>query len=152
MKETDILRIQQLEDNFKPLRRLRTTPPVGGWLRAIREAMGMTNVQLAARLGRKAPQTVEDIQKSEAAGTARLDSLRELAEAMGCRLVYAIVPDKPIMDVLRNRATEVARHMILRTSHTMKLEAQEVNANEEQRALARQVDKLLRGHLKRLWD
>jgi predicted DNA-binding mobile mystery protein A len=153
MKDMDIIRIQQLDETVKPFRRVwEVATPVGGWVRAIREALGMTNVQLAKRLGRKAPQTIEDMQQSEAAGTIKLDTLRELAEAMGCRLVYAVVPVKPLDEMRRERATDVARKALARTSHSMKLEAQDVGSKAEQRALDRQVEKLLIGNPKRLWE
>ncbi|MGD9596833.1 MAG: mobile mystery protein A [Steroidobacteraceae bacterium] len=153
MRDIDILRIQQLEELLKPLRKVADIqPPVGGWIRAIREAIGMTNVQLAKRLGRRAPQSIEDLQQSEAAGTIKLDRLRELAEAMGCRLVYAVVPGKPLDELRRERAVEVARRILRRTSHSMKLEAQDVGSKEEERALGRQVEKLLAGNPKRLWE
>jgi hypothetical protein len=71
---------------------------------------------------------------------------------MGCRLVYAIVPLKPLDDVRKDRAVEVARKTLKRTSHSMKLEAQEVGSTAEQRVLNRQVEKLLAGNPKRLWD
>ena len=153
MRDRDILRIQQLEDVVKPFRgMLDIAPPVGGWARAIREALGMTNVQLARRLGRKAPQTIEDMQQSEAAGTIKLDTLRELAESRGCRLVYALVPVKPLDKLRRDRALEAARNALRRTSHSMKLEAQGMGSKEEARALSRQVNKLLAGNPKRLWE
>jgi predicted DNA-binding mobile mystery protein A len=152
MRDIDILRIQQLDETVKPFRKLLDiAPPVGGWTRAIREALGMTNVQLAKRLG-KAPQTIEDMQQSEAAGTIKIETLRELAEAMGCRLVYAVVPVKPLDALRKERATEIVRKALARTSHSMKLEAQDVDSKAEQRALARQIEKLLLGNPKRLWD
>lgn len=152
MRDKDILRIQQLEDvlkGFRPI--LQSMPPVGGWARAIREALGMTNVQLARRL-RKVPQSIEDIQLSEVAGTIKLETLRELAEAMGCRLVYAVVPAKSINQMRRDRAVEVARKLLRRTHHSMKLEAQDLGTKEEERSLALQVEKLLAGNPKRLWE
>jgi predicted DNA-binding mobile mystery protein A len=153
MRDIDILRIQQLDETVNPFRKvLDIAPPVGGWTRAIREALGMTNVQLAKRLGRKAPQTIEDMQQSEAAGTIKIETLRELAEAMGCRLVYAVVPVKPLDELRKERATEIVRKALARTSHSMKLEAQDVDSRAERRALARQVEKLLLGNPKRLWD
>lgn len=153
MRDMDILRIQQLEEAFTPLRKvIDVAPPFGGWVRAIREAIGMTNVQLAKRSGRRAPQSIEDLQQSEAAGTIKLDRLRELAEAMGCRLVYAVVPVKPLDELRKDRAVDVARKTLRRTSHSMKLEAQDVGSKEEQRALDRQVEKLLAGNPKRLWE
>jgi predicted DNA-binding mobile mystery protein A len=153
MNDNDLLRVQQIEDAARPFRPLMDMPaPPGGWVRAIREALGMTNIQLAQRLGRKAPQNIDSLQRSEAEGTIQLNTLREMAKAMGCQLVYALVPVKPL-DVMREeRAMEVARAALGRASHSMKLEAQDISPQAEQRALDRQVAKLLAGSPKRLWD
>ena len=152
MRELDLLRNQQLEETLRPFRRLTgVVPPVKGWVRAIREALGMTNVQLAARL-RKKPQTIEDMQRSEELGTIKLSTLRELAEAMGCRVVYALVPEKGFEELQRDQATRIARRLLGRTAHSMKLEAQGLSVVEEERALERQVDRLMRGSPKKLWD
>src|SRR5260221_10541553 len=127
MKDKDLLRLHQLEETLKPYRKVAAAPiPHGGWIRAVREALGMTNVQLARRLD-KAPQTIEDIQKSEVNGTVQLKTLRELAEAMGCRLVYAVVPRKPLLQVRRDRAREKALRSLRAISHSMKLEDQGVS-------------------------
>lgn len=153
MTDNNMLITQQVEDISKPFRRfLGMHPPTRGWIQAIRVALGMTNIQLARRLGRAAPQSIEDLQRSEAAGTIKLDSLREVAEAMGCRLVYAVVPIKPLDQMRKNRAIEVAREAIKRTSHSMTLEAQDIGPREERRALERHVLRLLDGNPKRLWD
>ena len=153
MNNSDLLRIQQTEDAARPFRSvMNIAPPIGGWARAIREALGMTNVQLARRLGRKAPQNIDSLQRSEAEGTIQLNTLREMAEAMGCRLIYALVPVKPLDAMRKERAIEVARAALDRASHSMKLEAQDISPEAEQRALDRQVAKLLAGSPKRLWD
>lgn len=111
----------------------------------------MTHAQLARRLG-KTQQTIERLQRSEAAGTIQLDRLRQLAEAMGCKLVYAVVPDKPLEEMRRARAVELARKTLGRSVHSMNLEAQGVGEAAEQRALERLVGKLLAGNPRRLWD
>lgn len=153
MKDKDLLRLQQMEDAVSPFRiLLDAQPPGGGWVRAIREALGITNVQLAKRLKLKAPQTIEDMQKYEVTGTIKLQTLQKLAEALGCRLVYAVVPPKPLDEVRRDRARAVARAQLQHVSHSMKLEAQGISAKEEQRELDDLVQKLLAGNPKRLWD
>lgn len=153
MRERYTLRNQQVEESVQPFKSvLGAMPPVGGWVRAIREALGMTNTQLAKRMGRKASQTIEDMQSSEAAGTIQLNTLGELAEAMGCRLVYALVPTKPLDELRKQRACEVARATLGRSSHSMKLEAQDIGIEAEQRAIDRQVAKLLAGSPRRLWE
>jgi predicted DNA-binding mobile mystery protein A len=153
MPDWDLLRMQQLETTLQPFRQTADLPtPPHGWIRAIREALGMTSAQLARRLGRKASQSVTDIQDSETLGTIKLNTLREAAEAMGCRLVYAIVPVKPIDELRRERALDIARRTLGPATHSMRLEAQGLGPTEEQRAQDRLVEELLRTRPRRLWD
>lgn len=144
--------IQQLEDNLRPF---RSSPgvvrPTGGWIRAIREALGMTNKQLAKRVQRQ-PQTVLDLQRREAAQTIQLNTLRELAEAMDCELIYAIVPRKPLNELLNERAEGLARRTLRRTGHSMELERQGLSVRERERALEREVERLLAGSRRKLWE
>lgn len=153
MRDLDLLRIQQFEDGLKPFRQALDVPiPQRGWIRALRETLGMTTAQLARRLGKTAPQSIADIQDSEAAGTIKLNTLRDAAEAMGCRLVYALVPVRPIEEMRRQRAEEIAERELAPSSHSMRLEDQGLEATAEQRARERLVERLLRGRPQRLWD
>ncbi|MFP5358840.1 MAG: mobile mystery protein A [Gammaproteobacteria bacterium] len=153
MKEIDILRIEQLESTLAPFRKVMDTPvPKKGWVDAVRAALGISNVALARRLNRKASQTVEDILASEAAGTIKLNTLRELAKALDCRLVYAIVPTKPLDEIRREQALRVANNLLASASHSMKLEDQGVTSQQHQRALERLVNKLLSGNPRKLWE
>ncbi len=122
MKNKDSLRLQQTEEAVERFRHLiDSQPPRGGWVRAIREALGMTNVQLAKRLKIKAPQSVEDMQEYEASGTIKLQTLRKLAEALGCRLVYAVVPPKALDEIRRDRARAVAERRLSATRLVVQL-------------------------------
>ena len=153
MKDKDVLRLQQVEEAVRSFRKLLDAPThSGGWVRAIREALGMTNVQLARRLKLKAPQTIEDMQTYEASGTIKLQTLRKLAEALGCRVVYAVVPPKPLDEMRRDRAHAIARRQLQHVSHSMKLEAQGVSPEEEERQLELLIQELLAGNPKKLWE
>lgn len=153
MKDKDLLRLEQLERNLGRYRSLvELARPKVGWIRTMREALGMSSPQLAKRLGIKAAQSVEDMQKDEASGTIKLQTLKRLAEALNCELVYAFVPRKPLQEILRDRATEVARRQIAPVSHSMKLEDQGVSSESERNALNRRISRLLSGNLKKLWD
>jgi predicted DNA-binding mobile mystery protein A len=99
-------------------------PPPKGWIRAIRDALGMSGVQLASRLGVR-PQTVAAIEKSEATGTVQLSTLRRAAEALDCTLVYALVPRSSLEGAVNRRARQLAIRDLQGIAHTMKLEAQE---------------------------
>lgn len=125
--------------------------PRGGWARAIREALEMTQVQLAARLG-VSRQSVQDLEKAEAERRITLDSLDRLAQAMNCKVVYALVPINGTLDDIRQRrAKELAEALMKPTDHSMKLEAQGVNANERKRQINLLAEALLSDSPRKLW-
>ncbi|HEX9721530.1 MAG TPA: mobile mystery protein A [Ramlibacter sp.] len=126
--------------------------PRGGWLRAIRQALGMTQAQLGARVG-IARQSVQDLEAAEANRRITLDSLDRLAQAMGCRVVYAVVPETGTLDDLRERrARTVATTLLKPTEHSMKLEAQGVSTSESERQRKLLVQTLLTGSPRKLWQ
>ena len=141
---------QRLDERLmtlKPEERFKAPPK--GWLRAIRDALGMTGVQFARRLGIR-PQSVEALEKSEANGSIQLKTLRRAAEALDCTLVYALVPNTSLEGVVGERARKLAMRDLGRVAHTMKLEAQETgDANLEAR-----IDAYIRDVLKErdLWN
>ncbi|WEX75734.1 mobile mystery protein A [Sinorhizobium numidicum] len=134
------LRLDERLQSLQPIDRFRAPPR--GWVRALRDALGMTGVQLGARIGIR-PQTVETIEKSEAAGTIQLNTLRRAAEALDCTLVYALVPNSSLQAVIEARARKIAIRELQRVAHTMRLEAQGTdNADFESRIQAYIRDKL----------
>ena len=146
------LKLKQVEELLQPLRRLaRAEVPRGGWVRAIREALGMSGAQLAARIN-VTRQTVRDLEHSEATGKITLESLNRLAAALGCRVIYALVPEKALDEMQRARAREIADSVVKPVSHSMKLEAQSISEREEQRQKDQIVRKLLEGDPRKLWD
>src|SRR5271169_1478480 len=96
--------------------------PPSGWIKAIREALGMPAVYLAKRLG-IVQSSVHRLEKSEADDTISLGSLRRAAEALGCELHYALVPKKSLGQTLEAQAEKVARERMVAVAHTMALEA-----------------------------
>lgn len=125
--------------------------PPKGWLRAIRNALGMTTRQLGARLGR-AHSNVIALEKNEAADAITLKLLRQAAAAMDCTLVYALVPNRPLDEILRARAALVADRQLSPVSHTMALENQSLDHASLAAERERLIDELLRGDPQRLWD
>jgi len=152
MKHKNFLILDQVDEALRPLRRLTHTQlPSRGWIRTIREALGMTRVQLAKRINVR-PQTLADLEAYEATGKITLESLNKLARALDCRVVYAVIPSRPLGEARRDRALALARRQLERVSHSMKLEAQGVSAREEKRQFERIVEELLNGNPKKLWD
>ena len=114
-------RLDERLEVLRPADRFKVPPK--GWVRALRDALGMTGAQLGARMGIR-PQTVETIEKSEAAGTIQLNTLRRAAEALDCTLVYALVPNTSLEAMVNARARKIAMRELQRVAHTMRLEAQ----------------------------
>src|SRR6187402_1933212 len=77
MKRPDLAR-KHLERRFAPLRAVEFAAPPRGWLRAIREAIGMTAEQLASRR-EVATSRIYALEKAEVTGATTLNSLREAA-------------------------------------------------------------------------
>ncbi len=125
--------------------------PPRGWIKAIREALGMTTAQLGKRLGVSQPRVL-GIEKAEVAGSITLESLTRAARALDCRVVYAIVPRKPLESLVEDRARELAKQRLRATSHSMALENQRVDEADEQEHLERLVQKLLDQPGSALWE
>jgi predicted DNA-binding mobile mystery protein A len=115
-------------DEWQHLRKLAR--PSRGWVRAVREALGMSAAALAERLGTTAG-AVTRLEQSEAADRIRLDTLRRAADALGCDLVYLLVPRRPLTAVVRDRARELAHYQIAATEQTMRLEDQATGETRE---------------------
>ena len=146
------LKLKQIEELIQPFQRLvNAQTPRSGWVRAIREALGMSAQQLGTRV-RVKRQTIENLERSEANGKITLDSLNRIAKALDCRLVYALVPDKPLEQMQRERAREIADSVVKPVSHSMRLEAQSIGKREVQRQRDELAQKLLQGNPKKLWQ
>ncbi len=96
--------------------------------------------------------TIENLERSEASGKISLDSLNRVAKALRCRVVYALVPEKPLDEMQRVRAQRIAESVVKPVSHSMKLEAQSISKREAQRRKEQLVQKLLQGNPKKLWQ
>ena len=135
--------------SLPPLQKMQR--PHKGWIRAVKEALGMSSKQLAARLG-VSPPRITALEKSEVEETVTLASLRRAAEALDCALVYSFVPKGSFEEVLQTRARRIAAEIIGKVDHTMRLEAQNLQSdklNEEIENLAAQI---LREQHKIIWD
>jgi len=125
--------------------------PPRGWIKAIREALGMTTAQLGKRLGVSQPR-VPGIEKAEVSGSITLNSLERAARALDCRLVYALAPRKPLESLVEDRTRELAKKRLRATSHSMALEDQRVDETDEQEHLERLVQSLLNQPGSALWE
>ena len=126
------LRLRQLATSLKVFQAGRKVArPRRGWLRAIRESLGMSMQQVGSAMG-VTRQHVAALEKSEADHRITLRSLKLAAEAMDCELVYALVPKSgSLSDSVEERARQQAKENVLAVEHSMALENQAVGGVNE---------------------
>lgn len=109
----------------------------------------MSGTQFAHRLG-VSWQSMDDLEKSEAAGTIGHATLRKAAEALDCTLVYALVPNRPLEEMVERRAKALAERALKRVDQTMALEDQRVVHVSKDELIADYISEHLRD--RDLWD
>lgn len=145
------LKLRQLDAALTSWRSADLPPrPPSGWIKAIREGLGMAATHLAARLG-VATSTVTRLEASEADDTISLATLRRAADALGCELHYALVPKQSLAAAMESRALLLARRQMASVSHTMALEAQATSQETVEAQTRALADSLLKGSRRALW-
>ncbi len=126
--------------------------PSEGWIASVRKALGISAAQLGRMVGRTRA-NISAAERSEQNNRATLQTMGTMAEAMGCKFVYAIIPaEGRIDDVLTTQARKKARTLVARASTHMALEKQalsEDQIDDEIEGLARE---LLRNPPSDFWE
>jgi predicted DNA-binding mobile mystery protein A len=124
------LRLSQLDRNVE-LGRSLPPRPSGGWLASVREALGLSQRHVAKKM-HASGQAIQQFEHAEAEDRITLRALRRVAGAMGCDLVYVIVPRAGSFADLAEEPTRArAARDVKSVVHTMALEDQKPeNANQ----------------------
>ncbi|MBL0305720.1 MAG: mobile mystery protein A [Chitinophagaceae bacterium] len=147
------LQIQQLNSKMLAFASLqKVAPPPTGWIKAIRNAIGMSMLQLGKRLS-ITKQSVQDIERREKDGSISIKALREAARALDMQLIYGFVPNDGSLEALIDRkAKELATQIVQRTSNSMKLEDQENTKQRIEKAIEERTTIIKNEMPKTLWD
>ena len=130
----------------------KVAPPPTGWIKAIRNAIGMSMLQLGKRLS-ITKQSVQDIERREKDGSISIKALREAARALDMQLIYGFVPNDGSLEALIDRkAKELATQIVQRTSNSMKLEDQENSKQRIEKAIEERATIIKNELPKTLWD
>lgn len=124
--------------------------PSRGWLKLLREAVGLTERQQAGRLGITGS-ALHKAEQSEVDERITLGQLRKLADGLDCELVYALVPRRPLAQVVEEQARSVAAQEVEGVAHSMGLEGQRPAASRLKRQIEERAQELLRGRWSALW-
>jgi predicted DNA-binding mobile mystery protein A len=144
------LPLRHLDEQLAPWRELPYTRPKGGWLRAIRGALGM-RVRQFAKAAHVAPSTALAAETAESRGHITLATLTRYAEVLGCEVRYVLVPKKPLQEMVEQRAEAIARADVAAVHHSMALEAQATGTEQVERQVSELRRKILAGNRSRLW-
>jgi predicted DNA-binding mobile mystery protein A len=147
------LQIQQLNTKMLAYASLqKVAPPPTGWIKAIRNAIGMSMLQLGNRLS-ITKQSVQDMERREKDGSITIKALREAARALDMQLIYGFVPNDGSLELLIERkAKELATLIVMRTNNTMKLEDQENTKQRIEKAIQERTITIKDEMPKTLWD
>ena len=152
MKNTK-LQFQQLNEKMDQLNGMQhvIVPPIG-WIKAIRNGIGMSMEQLGKKLS-ITKQGVMDIEKREKEGAITINSMQEIAKAMDTQFVYGFVPKAGSLEqMIEYRALEIATKIVERTSTTMKLEDQANSKERIEKAIKERATEIINKTPKILWD
>lgn len=125
--------------------------PDCGWIKTVREALGMTTRQMADRTGFDQSR-ISRLENAEPQGNLKLASLQKIARGMGMRFVYGFVPETSLEQMTRDQAERIAKKRLKRLGDTMALEAQGLSPDEKQAALNDRIEKILIEESRDFWD
>lgn len=147
------LSLEQIDQKLQKLLVLKNMEvPPKGWINAVRTGLNMSLVQLAKRL-KKTSVSVREIEEREQNKNITLNKLIEVGEALELQFVYGFIPKEPSLEsMIEQRALQVAREIVMRSSQSMKLEEQENRGARLQKAIKDRAELIRQEMPKYLWD
>jgi predicted DNA-binding mobile mystery protein A len=126
------LTIRQLDNQLKEWQAVgkKYGKPRAGWIKTLRVALSMSAEQFAERLGLTRGR-INQLENAEIHNSVTLRTLKDAANALGCELIYAIVPkgSSTLEEIIKKRAEEIAKERVARVAHSMSLEEQTVDVD-----------------------
>ena len=141
----------QLDKRFAPLRKANLAAPTSGWIRSIRTALGMTATQLAKRMG-VTPQTIQDYENAEEAGTITFATLKKIAEVLECEAHTLLIPRESLEAIIQKQALKAATKTVNHADTQMKLEAQGTGKDFKKKQIKELAEEMARNMSRELWE
>ena len=134
------------QNKFDILKKNPIIIPPQGWVRTIRNFLGMTSTQLAKRLGVNQSRVIR-IENNER--NTKISTMEKIADALNCDFVYAFIPRDNIDNIINNQARNKAIKILNKVNKNMALENQMVDSED---LLDDLVNKILNKNIARIWD
>ncbi len=145
MDNKKILR-HSYQKKFDVLKKAVIERPKQGWLKTIREFLGMTTTQLAKKIDVSQPRVI-NMEKNEQ--NIKISTMERIADALNCDFVYAFVPRENIDDIIYNQAKKKALKIMNKVNKNMGLENQ---LTESEDTLEDLIKELTDNNIARIWD
>lgn len=142
---------EQLDSKLEKLKILYSgLLPTTGWIRVIREALGMTTADLAKRV--KLDQSrITRLENAEIDGDLKISSMKKIAQGLNMKFVYGFIPEDSLEQIVQDQARKIAQKKLMKVDHTMRLEDQELNQIDKEKSLEDLIQKILLNDMKGLW-
>jgi predicted DNA-binding mobile mystery protein A len=142
------LMCRQLDKKLKPL--CSFSVPQQGWVRVLRNALGISSGTLARWCG-VSQQRIIRIEQDEIAKKTTLRTLEEVAEKLNCRFIYAFVPNQDLFSMLEKQAKKQAIQHLNFTAHSMILEDQRVSKKASNEQVALLTEDIMKKDIRNIW-
>ena len=142
---------QYREKFFQVANDRQISRPKEGWLRSMRKALGMSSPQMAKRLKISKSQASQ-MERMEAEDRITLKLLRRVADSLDCDLEYALVPRRPLAEMVRERARIKAERLVYQADVQMKLAAKQLGDDILGQLIDNEVERLVRDLPRELWE
>jgi predicted DNA-binding mobile mystery protein A len=144
------LTLRQADTKFEKIRPISIhLKGVKSWIKYIRSAMGMSADQLAKKTN-MATSSLYQLERGEEENKVNLQSLKKVAEALNCEVIYALVPREPLNEMIKRQAYTKAKNIVAESTLNMELEDQAVNQVETKQQIKELADKIRES--KNLWS
>ncbi len=152
MSVKDTVRKQQVRFVDRAAEQLANlSKPTEGWLAMLRNALGMSGNQVAGRAG-LSRNAIYQAERNERDGAITIKQMEKLAQAMGGRFVYAVIPNGTVEDVIQVQARHKAEKLIRRASAHMALEKQALSDTQTKQRIDELTEQLVRDMPPDFWE
>ena len=134
------------QKKFDAFNKVIIEKPPQGWLKTIREFLGMTTTQLAKKINVAQPRVI-NLEKNEK--NTKISTMERIADALNCDFVYAFIPRENIDNIIYNQAKKKALKILSKVHTNMRLENQLADSDELVEDI---INDLLDDNISRIWD
>ncbi len=142
---------EQLDGKLEKLKSLSSLNMEKGWIKVIREALGMSAKQLGKKVGIDQSR-ISRLENAEIENDLKLSSLKKIAEGLNMKFVYGFVPETSLEDMVREQAKKIAMKRMAKVNLTMRLEEQELSDDQKQKTLDDLIQKIMFEEPKDFWN